>query len=352
MTNFVFNKMSSRKRVVVRVHSVDLPKRNFSVSVPQNFDWDAFKASVRRCLDIAPDVPIELRIASGFDSLGVVNCEEFSMKRLRSSVVFEVSPIICEVKDDDENSRSNLDPLTDSSSGEQAESASDGDMYFRLLLYESSQPTTWKPKTLVKVQKLRRKVSKIEWSVGETDVLYTKLVSPICQARIMSCVLPSSELKPVTIRALSMNLRIAIILCHGGRFAGGIFNSNGVCSVHKVVSKYVVRRKQGGRQGSLDRNFRSAGSAIRYDQEEKLFSEIGSILRSWDFSACTHIFVFAPGVLNEKAVYQKGALRKGDPRIKSILIPTRRPTFAEVKRVFRQLTYLHVEASWVSSLTG
>jgi len=346
--------MASRKRVVVRVHSVDLPTRNFSVSVPQSFDWDTFKISVRRCLDIAPDVPIELRIASGFDSLGVVNVEELSMKRLTRSVVFEVSPLAVEVKDD--GCGENNEPQTDSSSGERADSTStcstgEGN-YFRLLLYERSQPTTWKPKTLARVNKIRRKVNEIEWSAGESDVLYTILVSPVCQAKILTSLLPSDKLEPITIGRLIAHLRIAIILCHGGRFAGGIFSQNGVCSAHKVISRYVVRRKQGGRQGALDRNFGSAGSAIRYDQEEKLFSEIGSILRSWDFSVCTHIFLFAPGMLNEKAVYQNGALKKRDPRIRSILFPTRRPTFAEVKRIFRQLTYIHLETSWVTSLTG
>jgi len=346
--------MSSRRRVVVRVHSADAPKRNFSVSVPQSFDWDAFKVSVRRCLDISPGVPIELRIASGFHNLGVVDCEELSMKRLTSTVVLEVSVSACEIKDDDDTVGQNHDPGINSSSSDRDESTTpclDGeDMYFRLLLYEESQPSTWKPKTLAKIKRIRSKASEIEWFAGEAEAFYTQLVSPLCRARVVSSLVPSNIVKPVSIASLKANLRIAIILCHGGRFAGGIFNSCGRSVVHKVFSRYVVRRKQGGRQGALDRNFRSAGSAIRYDQEDKLFSDIGQLLRSWDFSMCTHIFLFAPSILNEKAVYQDGALRKGDPRIRSIPIPTRRPTFTEVKRVFRQLTYLHLEKSWVTSL--
>jgi len=347
--------MSSRRRVVVRVHSADAPKRNFSVSVPQSFDWDAFKVSVRRCLDISPGVPIELRIASGFHNLGVVDCKELSMKRLTSTVVFEVSVAACEIKDDDDKAGQNHDlEIVSSSGGERDESSTpclDGEeMYFRLLLYEESQPSTWKPKTLAKIKRIRSKASEIEWFAGETEALYTQLVSPLCRARVISSLVPGNKVKPVSMDMLKANLRIAIILCHGGRFAGGIFNSRGISVVHKVFSRYVVRRKQGGRQGALDRNFRSAGSAIRYDQEEKLFSDIGQILRSWDLSMCTHIFLFAPGILNEKAVYQDGALRRGDLRIRSIPIPTRRPTFSEVKRVFRQLTYVHLEKSWVTSL--
>merc|ERR1719245_2657208 len=108
----------------------------------------------------------------------------------------------------------------------------------------------------------------------------------------------------MTFGELAENLRIAVILCHGGNFAAGIFDTNGICTHHKVISRYVVRAKQGGRQANQDKKFRSAGSWIRTQEEKKLYAEVGEVLKSWDFTECTHIFVFVPARINTSTIYQ------------------------------------------------
>ena len=60
----------------------------------------------------------------------------------------------------------------------------------------------------------------------------------------------------------------AVLLCSGGSFAGGLFESDGKCIAHKAVHRYTVRKKQGGSQASKDGQSgtsapKSAGSSLR-----------------------------------------------------------------------------------------
>jgi len=63
-----------------------------------------------------------------------------------------------------------------------------------------------------------------------------------------------------------------VILCHGGKFALQVYH--GIDLVHKESdSKYVSRKKQGGRQMNADRSkniMSSVGSQMRRENEKIL----------------------------------------------------------------------------------
>ena len=101
----------------------------------------------------------------------------------------------------------------------------------------------------------------------------------------------------------------AILIVHGGKFAGAIYKGNTML-LHKTLSRYVVRKKQGKRQvNHLSRSGVKGGSAggfKRARNEQKLLEEIREVLALWmDELAvqCHRIFVHAPGVHNQIALF-------------------------------------------------
>ncbi|KAG5467085.1 hypothetical protein LSCM1_01266 [Leishmania martiniquensis] len=144
-----------------------------------------------------------------------------------------------------------------------------------------------------------------------------------------------------------------ILLCHGGYFAGGVF-ARGTCVVHKAFQRYVVRKKQGGKQSSNAKDagsYNSVGSQIRAAQEVKWRADVRDLLLAWVsyIQAASFILYAAPGPQN-KAVLTDFALlpaaastggRKGvspiqlkDPRVRRVPLTTHRPTFEEVQRIY------------------
>lgn len=68
----------------------------------------------------------------------------------------------------------------------------------------------------------------------------------------------------------------AIILCHGGKFALQVYEGS-KCIFTRSDSKYVVRKKQGGRQINADRSKKimsSTGSQMRRENEKLLSQHI------------------------------------------------------------------------------
>jgi len=128
-------------------------------------------------------------------------------------------------------------------------------------------------------------------------------------------------------------------LCHGGRFSAAIFQGQKEI-VHKGFSRYVVRKKQGGRQGARGPKTTSAGSWLRNFHEQKLHDEIIVLLNEWGehLASCDKIFVHAPGVINMKTIFHEDSpLVTEDGRIQKVPISTRKPKFDEVKRVYSWL---------------
>ncbi|GET93026.1 hypothetical protein, conserved [Leishmania tarentolae] len=161
----------------------------------------------------------------------------------------------------------------------------------------------------------------------------------------------------------------AIFLCHGGYFAGGVFVS-GTCIAHKAFQRYVVRKKQGGKQSSNAKDtgsYNSVGSQIRAAQEVKWRAEVRDILLEWTpyIHAASFILYAAPGPQNRAALTDFSLLpavvstggRKGvspiqlkDPRVSRVPLTTHRPTFEEVRRIYSacsrcNLLYVSEEAA-------
>eukprot|EP01083_Nonionella_stella_P112287 330140_1 len=101
----------------------------------------------------------------------------------------------------------------------------------------------------------------------------------------------------------------AILIVHGGRFAGAIYHGNQMI-LHKTLRRYVVRKKQGKRQvNHLSTSGVKSGSAGGYKRswnEKKLLEEIREILSNWMDelgTQCDKIFVHCPGVYNKTTIY-------------------------------------------------
>ncbi|CBZ31055.1 conserved hypothetical protein [Leishmania mexicana MHOM/GT/2001/U1103] len=144
-----------------------------------------------------------------------------------------------------------------------------------------------------------------------------------------------------------------ILLCHGGYFAGGIF-ARGTCVTHKAFQRYVVRKKQGGKQSSNAKDtgsYNSVGSQIRAAQEVKWRVEVRDILLDWMpyIQAASFILYAAPGPQNRAVLTDFSLLpavasvggSKGvspiqlkDPRVSRVPLTTHRPTFEEVRRIY------------------
>ncbi|CAG9582862.1 conserved hypothetical protein [Leishmania major strain Friedlin] len=144
-----------------------------------------------------------------------------------------------------------------------------------------------------------------------------------------------------------------ILLCHGGYFAGGVF-ARGTCITHKAFQRYVVRKKQGGKQSSNAKDagsYNSVGSQIRAVQEVKWRVDVRDILLDWMpyIQAASFILYAAPGPQNRAVLTDFSLLpavasvggRKGvspiqlkDPRVSRVPLTTHRPTFEEVRRIY------------------
>ncbi|KPA86641.1 hypothetical protein ABB37_00746 [Leptomonas pyrrhocoris] len=144
-----------------------------------------------------------------------------------------------------------------------------------------------------------------------------------------------------------------VLLCHGGYFAGGVF-VGGTCVIHKAFQRYVVRKKQGGKQSSNAKDvgsYNSVGSQIRAAQEVKWRVDVRDIVLEWIpyFHAASFILYAAPGPQNRAVLTDFSLLpataalggSKGvspiqlkDRRVSRVPITTHRPNFEEVQRVY------------------
>lgn len=144
-----------------------------------------------------------------------------------------------------------------------------------------------------------------------------------------------------------------VLLCHGGYFAGGVF-VNGRCLLHKAFQRYVVRKKQGGKQSSNAKDtgsYNSVGSQIRAAQEVRWRVDVRDILLEWTpyIHAAAFILYAAPGPQNRAVLTDFSLLpavaglggSKGtspiqlkDRRVSRVPITTHRPNFEEVQRIY------------------
>ncbi len=144
-----------------------------------------------------------------------------------------------------------------------------------------------------------------------------------------------------------------IILCHGGRFAVGIFRRDQVV-LHETFSRYVIRKKQGMRQSkrtSRGKKSTSVGARIRSEHERRFSLDVIKWLKSHQdqIKHCDVLAWHAPGRNRNLIFHRESPLAHSNGQIvTSIPITTKDPTFNEVKRCFRVLTSCEWddEVSW------
>jgi len=189
------------------------------------------------------------------------------------------------------------------------------------------------------------------------------------------CLLTSgdtSDVDPAAAAAAALQLRKqppkwAVAVSSGGHFAAAVFSTQPADSTggarqqpkaqwgqleavaHKTFHRYVVRAKAGGRQSTQDNTgkfAKSAGSQIRRENEALLTADIKATLNEQLalLGPDDLIFIQASGANGAAIFGGTGApLSRKDPRVRRIPFPTRRPTFAEAKRVVRLLSSVFVE---------
>lgn len=161
------------------------------------------------------------------------------------------------------------------------------------------------------------------------------------------------------LRGFSSSSVWTIILCHGGCFAGGIFHGTS-CIRHKSFQRYVVRKKQGGKQSNAQRDggsFGSIGSQIRAANELKWRIDARDLILEWKryIDASSIVLYVAPGpsnrsILMDFSVVPASAGKTGvqspinakDPRVKKVPFTTHKPSFAEVKRIYEEAREMRV----------
>lgn len=144
--------------------------------------------------------------------------------------------------------------------------------------------------------------------------------------------------------------RWAVFMLGGGHFAGAVFQGREPM-VHKTFHCYTVRAKQGGSQSSKDskggggNHPKSAGASLRRYNEASLLQHVRDIVSTWSdhLAGCHRVFYRAAS--GNRAVLFGGRdppLQRADPRLRSIPFPTRRATYAEVRRVHAVLSSLRL----------
>lgn len=156
----------------------------------------------------------------------------------------------------------------------------------------------------------------------------------------------------------------ALFMVGGGHFAGAIVshqraNVNGnarkqdqslqeqavVFLEHKTFHRYTTRRKQGGSQSAMDQakgKANSAGSDLRRYNEAALKLDIKNLLAEWEpyLRNCENVFLRATNIHERKVFTDNREIKKIENKVKSFPFTTGRPTVAELKRSWCELSYL------------
>lgn len=114
---------------------------------------------------------------------------------------------------------------------------------------------------------------------------------------------------------------------------------------HKTFHRYTTRRKQGGSQSAMDQakgKANSAGSSLRRYNEAALRIDVQNLLQDWEpyLAKCENIFIRAHNVHDRKIFTNDKVIGKLEQSLKTFPFTTTRPTIAELKRSWCELTYL------------
>ncbi|KAG0201323.1 hypothetical protein BGX28_005817 [Mortierella sp. GBA30] len=133
-----------------------------------------------------------------------------------------------------------------------------------------------------------------------------------------------------------------LILLGGGHFAGMVIDLRG--GTNNAACQ--VRKKQGGAQ-STHGGCNSAGAMVRMYNERALKLEVRELLERWSqwIQQSEFVFMHAPGNNHQTLYYEGSSITKAERegRVRSIPFVTRRPTLAELKRVYEELATVKVK---------
>ena len=150
-----------------------------------------------------------------------------------------------------------------------------------------------------------------------------------------------------------------LILARGGHFAAIVVRMSaagpsGVAAnavvAHRTFHRYVVRAKQGGRQGAKDatgKGIKSAGSSLRRANEAALERDVKALLDvEWraHVASAELIWLAVSDTDRRMIVGGEGApVATDDARLRRIPFGTRRPTLNEAKRVAAALAAVEID---------
>lgn len=177
-----------------------------------------------------------------------------------------------------------------------------------------------------------------------------RLITPNHKVTTWKVVLDDHEpLQTFTCLQLFRIKYVVVLLCHGGNFAGAVFDQNGKVVVHKTIHKYITRKKQGRRQSSQDKSkrARSIGSDIRRMNELHFTMQVQELIgKTWReyIDEAGVIFCHAPGHNKVQILcFEKGPFEKDDYRLRNIPFPTEQPNFTQVQKVYQKLMTVVIE---------
>ena len=168
------------------------------------------------------------------------------------------------------------------------------------------------------------------------------------------------SLAPQRLRSLRSSAGLwLLILARGGHFAAIVVRmaaaSHGSVTgdavvAHRTFHRYVVRAKQGGRQGAKDatgKGIKSAGSSLRRANEAALERDVKALLDvEWraHVASAELIWLAVSDIDRRMIVGGEGApVAKDDARLRRIPFGTRRPTLNEAKRVAAALAAVEMD---------
>lgn len=137
--------------------------------------------------------------------------------------------------------------------------------------------------------------------------------------------------------------KAVVILCQGGSFAVVGFSEKGQIVCHSSESRYVSRKKQGGRQLNKDKHskIQSAGSSIRRENERVLAENIEKIIKQHTefFEEAAVIFLHAPGLNYFQFGGKEGLLKTWEHKLRPCAMNVAKAKYTEAEKVFKDLTY-------------
>ena len=140
----------------------------------------------------------------------------------------------------------------------------------------------------------------------------------------------------------------AVFLMRAGRGAFAIWE-NGRFFRQKIITKYVVRAKQGKAQSNHNRGKRanSSGAGLRARNEASFITEAAELLDKWrgHLTHCNPIVYSAPARLwgELQRAQKRPVVSKRDPRLLPLGMNLGRPGIAEMHRICYELSHGSLE---------